>query len=129
MFISKQTVSVSSDTANWTAKRAAVGVDINGALLEIHISPGASTDTRIKLFRGTTQNGNLVMDVIPGTTSYTWRPKGMLTVDSTATPVASTQTAGRHAWPFANERPTVVMGGTAKSFTLSLYVDGNTSSG
>ncbi|HEC61293.1 MAG TPA: hypothetical protein ENI27_03455 [bacterium] len=70
------------------------------------------------------------MNVIPGTSSYSWRPMAKVTKDSTATPVLeSSAWTNMRPWVFADEKPTVVMGGTAKSFDLTLYVDGITTTG
>ncbi len=129
MFISKQTIAVSSNTATWSlAKRAAIGRDMNGALLDVHITDGASTNVGIKLYRGTTDTGNLVLRLSAPTSANTWRPRRKLTIDSTVGGFnyGSTDEA-RVPWVFADQAPIVCMGATGKSFTLTLYVEGTVS--
>jgi len=126
MHVSKQSILTSSITGNWIAlKRAAMFGELNGELLEVHITDaGGSTDKGFALYRGTTTVGNRVMRISLPATEVTYRPRKALSQDSTAGGISVSSTAeGRVPWVFANEKPIVMMS-TAKHITVTLYVNG-----
>ena len=142
MYITKQIISVSSDTANWySGKVAARGKTINGALLSILCSDGGSTDHLFRLHRHSTAEGNCCLKQVFPTSAVAFFPVQAPSIagvgneapgstDSVPNSFSTTDygvygSAARHY--FADERPYVICSATCKSFTLTLYVEGNAS--
>jgi len=126
MNIVKHTFSFSSDTATWEyAKRIKKSAYIVGQLLEVQISVADSTAKGLKLYRGTTTPGNLMLNAVRSKTSaVAYAPRRAWIEASTAVPSVKASTGAiRFPWSFADDQ-VIVCGATQKAGVVTLWIDG-----
>jgi len=130
-YFTKQTISISSETTTWSGGKVAhKGAPINGTLYAVRVSAaGGSTNKYWAIHAGATDLSRRAIQATPSkTTALMLFPKHPA-VDAQTTTYVPLTTALFVSYPFVDEKPWIVMSGTQKSFTLTLYIDGVTPSG
>ena len=129
-YFTKQVISISSETTTYvggSGKVAKIGKAINGLLYAVHVTATASTADGWGIHIGSSDVSKRVIHAVHSkSTGVILYPRSGNSPSTAAIPAT---TMLRILPVFADEVPYVVVGGTQKAFTLTLYVDGHATPG